>query len=103
MAIPIEIKVFDKETGEVLYAYAGRLKNMSEGLPGSPYDAIIGDEYIDLHMVGDLFGLYDPKNIFGVPFGTYRERELLISVVEPLPDLQPYCEATLVISNGGWD
>jgi hypothetical protein len=93
MAIPIEMKVFDKETDEIFHEYAGRLKDVSEGLSGSPYDAGIGDAYINLEIVGHVFGLYDPKNIFGFPFGTYSERDVVISVVEPLPDLQPYCEA----------
>lgn len=102
MAVPIEMKVLDKETGEIFHQYAGRLKDVNEGLPGSPYDAGIGDTYINLEIVGHVFGLYDPKNIFGFPFGTYSEREVVISVVEPLRGLQPHCDAKLVISNGGW-
>jgi hypothetical protein len=102
MAIKIEMKVFDRMTGDIVYDYTGWIKDVSEGLPGSPYDAGIGDAYINLEMVGHVFGLYDPKHIFGIPFGTYKEREVVISVVEPLTSLWPHCEAKLVLSNGGW-
>jgi hypothetical protein len=93
--VSIKMKVLDRKSGEIFHEYAGPLKDVSEGLPGSTYGG-------GLSVVGHVFGLYDPKNIFGFPVGTYSEREIVISIVEPLPDLQPHCEAHLVVSNGGW-
>jgi hypothetical protein len=103
-AIHIEMKVVDKETGKIFHEYDGRLKDVSKGFQGNPYDAGIGDTHINWELVGEVFGLFDPKYfLFLFPYGTYSEREIVLSIVEPLTELRPHCEATLVISGGGWD
>jgi hypothetical protein len=97
----IEMRVSDKKSGEVFHDYEGKLRHLSDGLAAAPWDASLGDGYIYLDIGIDAFGLYDPKNIFGIPFGTYSEREIVFSVIEPL-HLEPYCDAVLELETGGW-
>lgn len=103
-AIHIELKISDAETGQVLHEYNGPLK-MWSATAQYPlhFTGSIDRDSIAWGLDSRVIGLVDPKFFLFFPYGTYSGREIILSIVEPLIELQPHCEATLVISGGGWD